>query len=184
MNKLVFLSLIFVFSCCLFLNSCSTAAVIARNTVDIATLEELNLERKDYEVIETITVTAKVNYNARQRRTVAENNAFTVKYKKMKGMNVLESGMLRFGYLSQDVISNTKIQKRGFIRTKYTAYIPGDPEVLARRWATYKLIAEAKAKGADALIVPVRSSDIQSGGRNISIIKTTVSAKAVRIFND
>lgn len=184
MKKLAFLSLILVSSCCLFLNSCSTTAVIARNTVDVATLEELNLERKDYEVIETITVTAKVNYHAKQRRSIAENNEFVVKYKKMKGMNILESGMLRFGYLSQDVISNTRIQKRGFSRAKYTAYIPEDPEVLARRWATYKLISEAKAKGADALIVPVRSTDIQSGGKNISIIKTTVSAKAVRIFND
>ncbi len=184
MKKPIYLILIIASSCCLFLNSCSTTAVIARNTVDVATLEEINLERKDYEVIETITVSSTVTYNAKKRRSTAENNEFVVKYKKFKGMNTLESGMLRFGYLSQDVITNTRVLKKLFSNTKYVAYIPGDPEILARRWATYKLITEAKAKGADALIVPVRSTDIKAGGKKISIIKTNVSAKAIRIFNE
>lgn len=166
------------------LNSCSSTAVIARNTVDVATLEEINLERKDYEVIETITVSVTVVYNAKTRTSTGEDNAFEVKYKRFKGQNVLEYGMLRFGYFSQDVITNTSVKKGMFSRAQYVAYIPEDPEILARRWATYKLIAEAKAKGADALIVPVRSSDIQASGKNTSIVKTTVSAKAVRIFNN
>lgn len=184
MKKSVYLILILAVSSCLFLNSCSTTAVIARSTVDVATLEELNLERNNYEVIETITVSATVTYDAKKRKSTAENYEFVVKYNKLTGMNVLESGMLRFGYLSQDVLSDTQVRKGLFAKARYTANIPEDPEVLARRWATYKLIAEAKAKGADALIVPVRSTDIKSGGKKISVIKTTVSAKAVRIFND
>lgn len=185
MKKTINCLLIIVAVSCLFLlNSCSTTAVIARNTVDVASLEEINLERKDYEIIETISVSATIIYNAKKRRSVGLNNEFVVRYKPTKGMNVLESGMLRFGYLSQDVISNTGVKKGPFSKAKYVAYIPEDPEILARRWATYKLIEEAKAKGADALIVPVRSTDIKSGGKKTSIIKTTVSAKAVRIYND
>ena len=168
----------------MFLNSCSTTAVIARNTVDVATLEEINLEREDYEIIETITTSATVTYDAKNRRATGEDNAFTVKYKVAKGKNVLESGMLRFGYFAQDVVTATNIKKGLFSRAKYEAYIPEDPEVLARRWATYKLITEAKAKGADALIVPVRSSDIKAAGKKVSIVKTTVSAKAVRLINN
>lgn len=169
----------------MFFNSCApTAAVVARNTVDVASLEELNLERDDYEIIDVITASATVNFNAKKMRSTGENYEFVLQYKNFKGINVLESGMLRFGYLSQDVISNTNVEKRLLRKGKYVSIIPVDPEILARRWATYRLIAEAKAKGADALIVPVRSTDISSGGKKISIIKTTVTAKAVRLINN
>lgn len=184
MRKTIFGLLILAVCSSMVLNSCSTTAVIARNTVDVATLEEINLERQDYEIIETITASATVTYNAKKRRAIGEDNTFVVKYKKFQGRNVLEDGMLRFGYFAQDVVSSTNIKKGLFSKAKYEAYIPEDPEVLARRWATYKLITEAKAKGADALIVPVRSSDIKAAGKKISIVKTTVSAKAVRLINN
>jgi uncharacterized protein YbjQ (UPF0145 family) len=184
MRKPVLWLLLLAAVCCSFLNSCSSSAVIARNTVDVATLEEINLERDDYEIIETITASATVTYNAKKRRTMGEDDAFSIKYKRFKGKNILEYGMLRFGYFAQDVVAAASIQKRLFSRANYEAYIPEDPEVLARRWATYKLITEAKAKGADALIVPVRSSDIKSAGKKVSVVKTTVSAKAVRLFNN
>ena len=170
----------------LFLNSCApTTAVVARNTIDIASLEEINLERKDYEIIDVITAEATVTFNAKKRRIYGKNNEFILRFKRMKGYNKLEFGMLRFGYLAQDVISSDRVDKGGILRkAKYLTYIPADPEIIARRWATYRLIAEAKALGADALIVPVRSSDISSGGKHISIVKTTVTAKAVRLFNN
>mgnify|MGYP001828360352 CR=1 FL=1 len=161
----------------LLMNSCSpSTAVIARNTVDVATLEDINLERNNYEIIDVITASATVTFNAKKKRSYGENNAFVLKYKKLKGTNELESGMLRFGYFAQDVKAASAIQRGLFRKTSYESYIPVDPEILARRWATYKLILEAKALGADALIVPVRSSDIASGGKNVTIVKTTVTA--------
>lgn len=170
----------------LFVNSCSpSTSIIARNTTDIATLEEMNLIRDDYEIIDVITANATVTFDAKKRKTYGENNEFVLRYRKLKGTNELESGMLRFGYFYQDVISNTTVEKGGlFRRAKYRSKLPVDPETIARRWATYRLIAEAKAMGADALIVPVRSSDISSGGKDISIVKTTVTAKAVRLYNN
>ena len=169
----------------MFFHSCApTTDVIARNTVDVATLEELNLERDDYEIIDVISATATVTFNAKKMRSIGENNEFSLKYKKWRGLNILEYGMLRFGYLSQDVISSTNVEKRMFRKARYVTQIPVDPEIIARRWATYRLIAEAKAKGADALIVPVRSSNISSGGKHLSIVKTTVTAKAVRLINN
>ena len=48
-------------------HSCApTTDVIARNTVDVATLEELNLDREDYEIIDVISASATVTFNAKK----------------------------------------------------------------------------------------------------------------------
>jgi len=174
-----------VLSMVVLLSSCAVKPiVVARNTVDIVTLDQINLERDDYEIIDVITTSATVTFNAKKMTSTGENDEFVIKRKKRKGINELQSGILKFGYLSQDVVSNTQIKKGMFGKPVYTSDLPLDPETLARLLATYRLIAEAKAKGADALIVPVRSSDIKAGGKGISIVKTTVSAKAIRLKNN
>jgi uncharacterized protein YbjQ (UPF0145 family) len=94
--------------------------------------------------------------------------------------------VVKFGYLAGDVGKTTTVQK-GFFGKKaagLVSYIPTDPEVVARQLAVYRIITEAKAIGADALIEPIISSDVASVGKRTNVIKTTVSAKAVVIKTD
>ena len=94
----------------MFFNSCApTPAIIARNTVDVASLEEINLERKDYEIIDVITASATVTFDARNMRSTGENHEFVLQFNKFKGTNELLSGMLHFGYFSQYVVSNYRV---------------------------------------------------------------------------
>jgi len=183
MNKkfLFLFSLVFVIG--LVLNSCMGPQMVGRSTINTVNWVELNLARSNYEVLNTLTATATVTYDASNRKKpkiIGENNEFQIVMKPWGP--VIDFGVLKLGYLTGDIGKTTVVKKGlGKKSSGVLTYIPSDPEVVARELAAYRIITEAKAKGADALIEPIISSDVASVGKRVSVIKTTVSAKAVVI---
>lgn len=167
------------------MTSCLGPQMVGRSTINTVYWENLALERNDYTVLNRITATATITYDAtkmRKPKIIGENNEFLVVVKPFGP--VIDFGVLKFGYLANDVGKTTEIQKGFFKKTGLVTYIPVDPEVVARQLATYRIINEAKAIGADALIEPIISSDVATVSRRTNVIKTTISAKAVIIKLD
>jgi hypothetical protein len=165
--------------------SCLGPQMVGRNTINTVIWGELALERTDYEVLARITATSTVTYDAskmRKPKIIGENNEFLIVVKPFGP--VIDFGIVKFGYLTGDIGTTTAVQKGLFKKAGVVSFIPTDPEVVARQLAVYRIITEAKAIGADALIEPIISSDVASIGRRTNVIKTTVSAKAVAIKID
>jgi len=81
-------------------------------------------------------------------------------------------GIVRLGYLSNDY-------------SEQLMDIPPYPHWLVRRIAIYRLINAAKVAGADGVIEPIISTNIEQGATKKDIIyKTTVSAKLIKIKPD
>jgi uncharacterized protein YbjQ (UPF0145 family) len=167
----------------MFMSSCIGPQMVGRSTINTVNWVELNLARSNYEVLNRVTATATVTYDASNRKKpkiIGENNEFQVVVKPFGP--VIEFGVVKLGYLTGD-IGRTSEVKKGFGRKSgpVVTYVPSDPEIVARQLAAYRIITEAKALGADALIEPIISSDVASVGKKVSVIKTTISAKAVVI---
>lgn len=169
----------------MYMTSCLGPQMVGRNTINTVLWGELALKRADYEVLNRVTATATVTYDASMRRKpkiIGENNEFLVVVKPWGP--VIDFGIVKFGYLTGDIGKTTAVQRGFGKKSSLISYIPSDPEVVARQLAVYRIITEAKAIGADALIEPIISSDVASVGRRSNVIKTTVSAKAVVIKTD
>jgi uncharacterized protein YbjQ (UPF0145 family) len=168
------------------LTSCLGPQMVGRATINTVYWPDLALKRDNYEVLNRLTATATITYDASRMmkpKILGENNEFQVVIKRFGP--VIDFGILKFGYLAGDVGKTTETVKGIFKKqTGLITYIPADPEVIARQLATYRIINEAKAIGADALIEPIISSDVASVGKRTSVIKTTISAKAVIIKLD
>jgi uncharacterized protein YbjQ (UPF0145 family) len=170
-----------------YMTSCIGPQMVGRNTINTVYWSDLALERPDYVVLNRVTATATITYDVTMKRKpkiIGENNEFLVIVKPFGP--VIDFGVVKFGYLTGD-IGKTTVTTKGLFGRKGTglaAYIPSDPEVVARQLAVYRIITEAKAIGADALIEPIISSDVASVGKRTNVIKTTVSAKAVVIKTD
>ena len=78
-------------------------------------------------------------------------------------------GIARFGFLSNDY---------GYINTNKVS-----PEYIVRNLAIYRLVNQAKVRGADGVIEPVISTNAEGSGNTI-IFKTTVSAKMMKLNSD
>lgn len=165
----------------LFFTACSTPSAIvptAVNTVNSVSLRELNLERKDYKILNTISAEASVIYSQFGGAiTIKEvNGDFSVGFKREKVDGKRQwiysgcTGVARYGFLSNDY-SNV-----GNINDIH-------PETIARNLAVYRLINACKIAGGDGVIEPVISTNIGQEGRNI-VFKTTVSAKVIKINTD
>ena len=168
-----------------FVTSCMGPQMVGRSTINTVTWDDLSVKRVDYEVLSRVTATATITYDGSRRRKpkiMGENNEFLIIIKPFGP--VIDFGVLKFGYLTGDIGRTTEVQKGLFKKGGIVTYIPADPEVIARQLAVYRIINEAKAIGADALIEPIISSDVASVGRRTNVIKTTVSAKAVVIKTD
>jgi uncharacterized protein YbjQ (UPF0145 family) len=156
--------------------------MVGRSTINTVNWIELNLARSNYEVLNRVTATATVTYDATNRKKpkiIGENNEFQIVMKPWGP--VIDFGVLKLGYLTGDVGKTTEVRKGLGKKSGVITYIPTDPEIVARQLAAYRIITEAKALGADALIEPIISSDVASIGKRVSVIKTTISAKAVSI---
>lgn len=161
----------------LLLTSCNTQrpTIIPKtvNTVSTATFKDLNLNRADYEVLNTITAEATVVYNiSRNKQHVVikgVDDDFELDYKfqiKKQKWDCFYTGILKLGYLSNDYTSEDT--------WLYS------PEVVARRMAIYRAINESRFQGADGLIEPTISTNVEQMGRDI-VYKSTVTAKAIKI---
>lgn len=162
------------------LTSCLGPQMVGRNTFNTVYWPELMLDRPEYVVLDRITATATVTVTydvtfRRKSKIIGENNEFVIMVKPYGP--VITEGICKLGYLTPDVGVTTDIvtglfkKRRGIV-----TYVPSDPEIVARQLAVYRLINEAKAIEADALIEPIISSDVASTRKYTSVIITTVSA--------
>ncbi len=162
------------------LSSCKLAIVPkAINTINSVSLEELNLERKDYKVLNTITAEASVVYTQFGNTiTIADaNGEFALTYKRRYSW--------RSGYY-WEYKSFRGIARYGFLANDYgktDSYSDISPEQMARSIAIYRLINACKVAGGDGVIEPIVSTNVGQQGRSITF-KTTVSAKIIKINTD
>ena len=162
----------------IFFTACSTPSAIvptAINTVNSVRLSELNLERKDYKILNSITAEASVIYSQSLGTIVIKeaDGDFSVIFKKEKVDGKTQwiyvgcTGVARYGFLTND-----------YVNASGTDNI--NPEQIARNIAIYRLINACKIAGGDGVIEPVVSTNVGQQGRDI-IFKTTVSAKVIKI---
>ena len=151
---------------------------IATNTINSVGLRELNLKHgTDYTVLNTVTADATIIYTTHKKgkkiSIKEENGEFEIvwNYDEKSGKMVREDfeGIARFGFLSNDY-------SRVFTNE-------ASPEYIARNLAIYRLINQAKVRGADGVIEPVISTNAEGRGKDI-IFKTTASAKLMKLKAD
>lgn len=175
-------SYLLIFAVALLMTSChfSRISVVpqAINTVATASFEELNMKRGDYIVMNTVSAEATIyaHYSDRSVEVEDPNGDFSLSWEVNDGITSISpksvKGVLRLGYLSNDY-------------DEQIMTIPPYPHWIVRRLAIYKLINAAKVAGADGIIEPVISTNVEQGRRNRDIVyKTTISGKFIKIKPD
>lgn len=167
------------------MSSCSPRLMPPKavNTISSISFFDLRLERDEYEIMNTITAEATVEYEYTRKSIEISgrdpsnpNSLFSLKYKKDPKTNRydLESfmGVMRFGYLDNDEINDGNI-----------VYYP---DIVARRLAIYRIINLAKEMGADGIIEPLISTNYEQTKPFFSfngkiVYKTTITGKPIRI---
>jgi len=150
----------------------------AINTINSVGLDELNLKHgTDYTIVNTVTADATIFYSEQKKGeqiTVKEENGeFKLVYRwdneDYKWKLVDYEGIARFGFLTNDY---------GSVSLRDPA-----PEDVVRKLAIYRVINASKVRGADGIIEPVISTNIEQRGKEI-VLKTTVSAKLIKLKTD
>ena len=146
----------------------------AINTVNPVSLDELNLKREDYQILQTITAESNVILNYKSSTDIEikdEAGEFKVKCQIINGTIFFkeQEGVMKLGYLSRDYTSSST---------------PLHPEEIVRRTAIYRLINTAQENGADGVIEPTISTNIEQVGKNSVMYKTTVSGKIIKLKTD
>lgn len=184
-NKIFFYA-VSLFVAAVMITSCSSNNYVtmpqAVNTVNSVGLSELRLNHEtDYTILNTITADATVirtSHKKGESVTVEEENGeFKIDFKLNSKTGKYEcdgfEGIGKFGFLSNDYeLNNVDVMS---------------PHSMARYLAIYRLINAAKVKGADGIIEPIVSTNVQGhGGRRGDevVFKTTVSAKPVKLNVD
>lgn len=167
--------------CAIVLSSCKSALSVipqATNTIAPISFGDLNLSRKDYIVLNTISAEATLTAHFSDGTVKVEDPAgeFSITWEKDKKTGEWApdkiKGIVRLGYLSNDY-------DEGYYN------IPPYPHWIVRRLAIYRLINAAKIAGGDGVIEPVISTNFEQGKSNRDIVfKTTVSAKLIKIKPD
>ena len=169
----------------IFMGSCARNVIIPKavNTVSTASYSDLNLDRADYEVINSISVDAAINCIVSSRGKVVDvnglNDNFSIHYVYVgfktkgpaSGWKCKFSGLMKLGFLGKDYIDN------------YDPSTMYAPEILARRLAIYRAINMVKQEGGDGMIEPTISTNIEQIGNTITY-KSTVTAKIIKIKTD
>ena len=149
----------------------------AVNTIGTAPLDALNLQRKDYEILNTITAESKVEftYNSYGDEFTVKclDDDFKVTYRKSKkrGWEAKYDGVLRLGFFSND----------------YMHLLPHEmvtPDYVVRGLALYRAVNEAQQHGADAVIEPTIATSLDVTGNRRYIFKSTVTAKLIKFKTD
>lgn len=169
--KRVFLSVMILVSVIL-LSSCRSLTFIpqATNSAGSVAFGELNLNRSEYLVYNTISETATITYDVWDNKVKEINNEFSYEfgYDKKTGQLVIEDvqGVVKLGSLSNSA-SN--------------AFDPTNVGDITRRLAIFRLNNSAKEAGADYIIEPIVSMDIRQSGRSTLTYTATATAKLVKI---
>lgn len=168
-------------------SSCSKKIIpTAINTVNAVGLSELNLERKDYKVLKTISAETIVKADINEDKSVISeiNNEFEITYTK-KG-NGLFAQLFNPGANAERYEVKCKgIVKLGYLSNDYAREALEDmcAEEIAIRTAKYRLINMAQQMGADGIVEPIISTNIEQIGKEV-IIKTTAQGKPIILKND
>lgn len=169
MRKLLFALILLVVS-----TSCSQVILPrAINTVNAVSLDELNLARADYKILNTVNADAVVYYSTSVDGKIVtiqcHEDDFALKYTKTKkGWRSEFKGVAKLGYLANDYAGSNEQMVV--------------PEEVARRLAIYKLINEVKLVGADGVIEPIISTNVENGKSAREVVfKTSVSAKIIKL---
>lgn len=181
MKKIFIISTFFALLCAIAFSSCGSLprnAIVptAINTVNSVTLNELNLEREDYKILNTISADATIMYIEKSNNIIIKeaNNEFSISYgynpKTFNWYINKVEGIARYGFLTNDYKNQD-------------SSLPIAPETIARNLAIYRLINACKAAGGDGVIEPIVSTNVGQEG-NAIIFKTTVSAKTIKINTD
>lgn len=150
---------------------------VAINTVNSVGFKELNLTHgKDYEIVSTITSEATVIYSEQKRGeqvTIKEENGeFKIIFKYDSNFDEWRctdfDGIARYGFLNNDYDQ---------------VFLTKNPEYVVRNLAIYRIINQAKVRGADGVVEPVISTNAEQRGKEI-VFKTTVSAKLIKLKTD
>lgn len=152
------------------------------NTIDRAPLADLNLQRSDYEILNTITADATVvsrDISKKKRQFSDINGEFSVKWqKKMRGPFSRKAPV----WVCKDF--------EGILRTGALYDLPAetadhaDPLDMAQRLALYRVINLAQQEGADAIVEPSYTVGIEQTGRRQVTYKATVTAKIIKLKTD
>lgn len=164
----------------IFLVSCKTSEFIpqAVNTINSVALGDLNLERKDYEVLNTLTAEASITYveNYTGDRIVIKETGdeFTLAWVKDRktGWSCRVQGVPKFGYLSNDYYG------------MHRALDGPHPEDVVRQLAIYRIISMGQQQGADGFVEPTVSTNVMPAGNRSAVLKTIVTAKIVKLKVD
>lgn len=161
------------------LNSCGSGRqylVIPHSvsTASAVSVDNLNLAKGDYDVLNTITETASIlcEYKGKQIRISGDSGAFYYIFEQTKmGSWVLKSfeGAAALGYFTADLVA-----------TDSFGQVP-DAEEFARRVAMARIIKAAKDYQADGVVEPIVVSRASNAGKNKIEYSATVSAKLIVI---
>lgn len=166
------------------ITSCRTQTVIRKrvpvavNTINSVRLDELNLKHgTDYTIVNTITAEATVIYSTHRKGekfTLKEENGefrITYEYNSEKDDFICTDfdGVARFGFLTTDDYNQD--------------YSLDKPEYVTRNIAIYRLINASKVRGADGIIEPVISTNVEQRGKEI-VFKTTAMGKLIKLKTD
>lgn len=141
------------------------------SSASAVTVDNLNLKRGEYDVLNSITETASVlcEYKGSEIRISGDSNAFEYVFDLTKNGWILKSfyGAASLGYFSTDLISVNQ-------------EIP-DAEEFARRVAMARIIQAAKDYKADGIVEPIVISSANNAGKNKIEYVSTITAKLITI---
>ena len=167
--------------CTIAMSSCRSALSVipqATNTIAPISFGDLDLLRKDYIILNTISAEATLTAHFSDGTVKVDDPSgeFSLTWEKDKKTGEWSpdriKGIVRLGYLSNDY-------------DEELFNIPPYPHWIVRRLAIYRLINAAKVAGGDGVIEPVISTNVEQGRSNRDIVyKTTVSAKLIKIKPD
>lgn len=167
--------------CTIAMSSCRSALSVipqATNTIAPISFGDLDLQRKDYIILNTISAEATLTAHFSDGTVKIDDPSgeFSLTWEKDKKTGEWSpdriKGIVRLGYLSNDY-------------DEELFNIPPYPHWIVRRLAIYRLINAAKIAGGDGVIEPLISTNVEQGKSNRDIVyKTTVSAKLIKIKTD
>ena len=179
MKKYIFSGVMFLIF--IAITSCSSTNMTslipqAVSTVKAVSFEELNLTNKDYVILDRVEASARIEmtitnyfYSVKDPEGSFELDFTRDPNTKEWVLNDFE-GVVRAGFLSSGNLSRID---------------PNAPDEIAHAMAMYRIINLVKEQGADGIIEPMFSTNIEQTsshrGRITLTYLTTVSGKAVRL---
>ncbi len=144
----------------------------AVNTVAPVSFNDLNLKSGDYTLVNTATaeatVVAKYKKDKKKHEVTVSSEDFSITYNIVDGGWYFKEcdGVARLGYLT-NMISDANALLF--------------PEDIARRLAIYRLINEVKTEGADGIIEPIVSTNVQKTDSNTVTYTSTAEGKLIKL---